>query len=175
MVEPVRGVDKENYATLGKAFIIANEGTGFFIVRDAIWATSEFPHTPREWGAWMEYLDSKRISRRVFYAKGQGTVPAQWPHQFDADWLPGNDEQAADIFEAKLARENRAASIKATAKGIPYEPKARTQFIPEPDKQPSLIDKDLLFECHSIDVAKLKQTANGLTDDKGKASEPPTE
>lgn len=118
MTTPIPGITPENYHEIAKAFVVANGGTGFFIVRRDIDATTEFPPTPRQWGAWMGYFHSRRIPNQTFLQRGRGTVPAEWPHLFDADWQRGNDDQAADLFESKVGAEQRRGTyvIDATAR-----------------------------------------------------------
>ncbi len=176
MVEPVRGVTAENYVTLAAAFIRANGNVGFFIIRDAELAVPEFPCTPKAFHAWMRYFDAKKICRRVFDARGMGCVPSMWPSEFDGDWPKAADRRAIDEYEARLAQETRSASafVDATARKIAvksrlgYDPaKTRgTTFLKQQEEKPtSLIDKDLLFECHGIDMAQPTEKATSATKD----------
>lgn len=175
MLEPIRGINAENYFAMGKAFIGAQE-KGFVIIRDQAWATHEFGHTPREWGAWMSYFRSRRIKAVVFEKQGKGTVPARWPHLFDADWHPDNDEQAADMFETTLAGETRDAERALSAEGrkaavtnrLGYDPaKRRGVYEPEVliEKPLQFIDKDLLFACHAEDMAAHEARKKKALDD----------
>lgn len=164
--KPVSGVTAETFWQLGKAFMVA-QGHGYALIRDNAWATSAMPVTVCEWGAWMGYFESKRIPKLVFERQGKGTVPARWPHLFDADWWALNDTCAADLYEAKIERENRSAAslVNSAARKtfvtnrLGYDPsKVRgvARFADEPEKQPRFIDKDLLLECYEHDMAALK-------------------
>lgn len=163
--KPVSGVTDETFWTLAKSFFAA-AGTGFVLIRDAAWATTEFPHTPREWGAWLAYFDSKGIPHRVIDHLGKGTVPAQFPHLFDANWEKKYDDHAADQHVAKLRRETRVATgvVDAAARKtfitnrLGYDPAKRRGVFNEPTEEqaPMLIDKDLLLECYDADMAALQ-------------------
>lgn len=166
MVEPLKGITAENYSELGKAFIGAH-GHGFVIIRDKAWATHDYPHTPREWGAWMAYFKSRRIPTLVFDQKGKGTVPARWPHEFDATWREEVDERSADVYEADVAQETQSLAVALDvgarktfiSNKLGYDP-SRTRGVArhadEPEKPPQFIDRDLLLECHDKDMAELK-------------------
>lgn len=171
MAEPLKGITAENYYPLAKAFIGA-QGHGFVIVRDLEWATHEFAHSPREWGAWMAYFAAKKLPRLTIERKGIGTVPAQWPHIFDADWKAAADTHGADRYVAGLAKETRVASgvVDAAARKtfitnrLGYDPAKRRGTFNEPageEQAPMLIDKDLLLECYDADMAALQARKAG--------------
>ena len=162
-VPPMRGVSAESYPGMSLAFIRA-AGRGFVIVGDALQATPSMPLTIREWGAWMAYFLAKRIPHAYVKSKGLASVPARWPHLFDADWRPGNDEHAADIFESKAARQTRALSDAHrdrmfVTNRLGYDPSRRrniSRAADEPERPPQFIDRDALFEAHDKDMAELK-------------------
>ncbi|WP_162918503.1 hypothetical protein [Taklimakanibacter deserti] len=164
-LKPWANVTGEAFWSMGKAFMLA-AGGGFVIIRDLAWATHEFPHTPREWGAWMAYFRAKGIRTVTFEQKGKGTVPAQWPHLFDANWQEKFDQHSADRYMAELARETRNASgaLDAAARKtfvtnkMGYDPaKRRGQFRAddEVEREPTLIDKDALMASYDKDMAEL--------------------
>ena len=43
--------------------------------------------TPAQWTAWMAYFEAKRIKFSFARKRGMTTVPAEWPHQFDGQWV----------------------------------------------------------------------------------------
>ncbi len=104
----VSGVTPENWGHLASSFITLNGGRGFVIVRDRIKATSEHPICLRNFGAWMGYFRARRIPCAAIENIGRATVPCAWPHEFDADWGVGNDDQAGDMFESSWRRRNDA-------------------------------------------------------------------
>lgn len=102
MRTPVAGVTAETYATKALAFMQANGGAGFVIcIRQRQIGAETFPARPRQWAAWVSYF--RRLGKRVWCAESQGhyTVPAEWPHEFDAAATMQGDYAAADAFEAK--------------------------------------------------------------------------
>lgn len=170
--KPVSGLTLENFWASAKSFAQA-AGTGFVLIRDNAWGTREFPHTPREWGAWMSYLRARRLSTIVFHQTGKATVPAQWPYLFDAAWRKELDDRAADRYEAELTRETRIAvgviqhaARKNFIKGkLGYDPakvRGAARF-DEPEKPQQFIDKDLLLECYEADLASAKAQKAGKT------------
>lgn len=164
--KPVTGLTLATFWTAAKVFAMA-AGKGFVLIRDKAWATSEFPHTPREWGAWMAYFRARRLHTMVFERQGKATVPAQWPHLFDATWRKEVDDLAADRYMAELARETRVAvgviegaARKNFIKGkLGYDP-TKTRGISRLDDgaetPPQFIDKDALFADYDKDIADLK-------------------
>jgi hypothetical protein len=40
-----------------------------------------------QWTAWLEYFDGKGISNACLRQKGEGTVPSEWPHEFESGWV----------------------------------------------------------------------------------------
>lgn len=94
-----RDVTAETYAVKAKAFILANDNVGFVIaIQDTAKADAI---TARQWGAWLSYF--KRLGIKGYPALmerlGYFTVPAEWPHLFDADATVQSDNAAADGFE----------------------------------------------------------------------------
>lgn len=76
-----------NYVERAMAFIRANGGNGFVIRaiegEDGA-ANTNNQATEPEWIAWMNYLETKGIAHRYLENRGMGTVPCQWPEDFDA-------------------------------------------------------------------------------------------
>jgi hypothetical protein len=102
-----------NYGTKGSAFIAANPDKTTVIVRQNSSKTDEagnrYEVTPeglRQWGAWYAYLKAKGYNTSLMAKRDYWTVPAPWPHLFDAEAQIGADHLAADAFVALRARED---------------------------------------------------------------------
>jgi hypothetical protein len=106
----VSNVTAENYRQLASDFI-AMQGKGFAISAYGAPDKSDgdsnaVEATPREWGAWMKYLHrigytkTAHALRRARY----WTVPARWPHEFDAGATLAEDQDAAFEFQEFLRR-----------------------------------------------------------------------
>lgn len=152
----VRNVDKDNYAKLGSDFIALNEH-GFMIVRDEKHVLKDFPVTARQWCAWLAYFGAKGI-KNCAEKLGRYTVPAEWPHMFDADWTIADDERAGGYYRPQIERDyNASAEVRRAAHKRWQEAKAemplhagKVEVLKEPPA--SFIDHDLLMECWNIDM-----------------------
>lgn len=76
-------VTADNYAMLGSQFIANNSGRGFVIARRNV-SYKDIEATPRQWAAWIGYLKRIGYSTGQIETRGYCTVPAEWPHAFDA-------------------------------------------------------------------------------------------
>lgn len=95
---------RDSLLTLGKAFMGAQGGKGFVVVRDANVhvhrvAPGTFKATPRQWGAWRAWRKSNGLRIRFMDQQGYYTVPAEWPHDFDADWPEHKSHDAANRWQ----------------------------------------------------------------------------
>ena len=95
---PQSGITCHNFIEIGKAFMYAQDNSGFVIAREA---GHDYPVTLREWGAWMAWRKSKNLSRKFADKQGYYTVPARWPHLFDADWPEHRSVDAANRYQEK--------------------------------------------------------------------------
>lgn len=129
-LKPLSGITYENYVEKGIAFTFAAQKV-FTIVRNehSISVPYGFKPTPRQWGAWMEYFQAlyendprpnhvknwpvNRIAV-LMRSRGWGTVPAEWPHLFDADWYADRDSAASnrawDKHQAWLEKHHNKAA-----------------------------------------------------------------
>jgi hypothetical protein len=103
------GVTGETYARLGSQFIQAR-GHGFVIAKRNIPAKrdgdgEDVKATPRQWGAWLAYLAHIGYRNNHLLKADYWTVPAEWPHLFDASASVVDDYQAADDYERAQAFE----------------------------------------------------------------------
>lgn len=100
--EPITGVTAENYTALAKAFAQANGGSTVCL-QDRTEHGVSIPADPRRWGAWRAYLRSIGMPVRFMDAGGAlgriVSVPAAWPHQFDAKRIRAEDDIAGVKFE----------------------------------------------------------------------------
>ena len=83
-------INAANYEAQAKAFVKANGGAGFIIrafegEKGSI--QSKQSATPAQWAAWMAYFQAKGIKHAFAKQRGMTTVPAEWPHQFDGQWV----------------------------------------------------------------------------------------
>jgi len=83
-------INAANYEAQAKAHAKANGGVGFVIrafegEKGSI--QSKQLATPAQWSAWMAYFDAKGIPSKFARKRGMTTVPAEWPHQFDGQWV----------------------------------------------------------------------------------------
>jgi hypothetical protein len=97
----VRDVTPANYQELGKSFGHEN-GFAMIALADGKEQGVEWAATPRQWGAWHAYFRQRKIPTQFMMQRGQAgkpwTIPAEWPHLFDADATVAGDHQAADLF-----------------------------------------------------------------------------
>lgn len=105
----VRNITKENYAKVAAAFCDLNDGVAHQVSLESFLQDhNEIDASEREWGAWYAYFSTKGISARVMKQRAEGgkpfTVPARWPHEFDADWTVAQDMQSANHFMTALRR-----------------------------------------------------------------------
>ena len=107
--DPLTGVTAENYTALAKAFAQANGGSTVCLV-DRTECGVFIPADPRRWGAWRSYLLSLGMPVRFMDAGGAMgrivSVPAAWPHLFDAKRLRAEDDMAGVKFERGYRPEN---------------------------------------------------------------------
>lgn len=89
-------IDKGNYVERAQSFIKSRGGDGF-VIRSIEGidgsANSGKPATDPQWVAWMLYLATKEIPWDYSRRRGMGTVPSEWPENFDIDW-PRSDRLA---------------------------------------------------------------------------------
>ena len=102
-------VTADNYAEKARGFIAANGGKGFVIVQ---WPTHkaslELKPTLSQWGAWRAYFQVKKINMGWFEHRAYYTVPAEWPHEFDAQATIASDVEHGEDFKREwLARSKR--------------------------------------------------------------------
>jgi hypothetical protein len=89
--KPLSDIDAETYAARVRVFIRAR-GRTHLIVKDAGHAPAGFSAAPLSWVCWLAYFHSKGIPQITIERNGYGTVPCEWPYQFDSDWLRARDD-----------------------------------------------------------------------------------
>ena len=81
-------ITAENYVERAKAFVGAHGNAGVVIRAldgtDGHFATKQ-PATEAQWIAWMGYFANKGIPHAYLRGRGMGTVPAEWPEDFDLE------------------------------------------------------------------------------------------
>ncbi len=116
----VRNVTRETYAKLGKQFIASNDNTGFVIaLRKVRKGDTNHPATVKQWGAWFAYFQSKGISTKFMETRDYYTVPAEWPHQFDADAPVSADYSVGEEFSRRHHKERARLKLVAEQKTVP--------------------------------------------------------
>lgn len=161
----IPGVTKENYSQLAITFMEMNGGSGFIVCRREcpIHGQSELGKaTPGQWAAWRAYFARLGVPTRIMDSRDYYTVPAEWPHLFDAMATVGDDHEAARNF-ASHRDGNRSTAVLSTqarkaavSNRLGYDPsKRRGVWKPEPESESPLkyVDKDLLLECYETDKA----------------------
>lgn len=80
-------ITAKNYSERAVAFMQANGGEGFIVVQRTCSCkgdTEKRHATPEQWKAWRQYLAKIGYKLTFFDRQDYFTVPAEWPHQFDA-------------------------------------------------------------------------------------------
>jgi len=115
-----RAVTKDN--------LIAKAGA-FTSFHDDEWVTVGKPCSltngedrTREFGAWMAYFNHLGMSTGWFEKRETITVPARWPHMFDAEYEVQTDYAAAGVWVARLEMERR---LEAETKELTPEQRAK--------------------------------------------------
>ncbi len=137
-----------NYAERAKSFIASSPKQEGFVIRSVEGrngeASSHIPATEPQWIAWIAYFDLKEIKRASLIEDGIGTVPCEWPEDFDVEaWTSdrgarlyrppapdlGERQRVIDGF-AWLKREIPKAlahmDVSSLRDGAPTPPKWRT-------------------------------------------------
>ena len=109
-------VTTDNFTKKAVAFVKANDDAGFVIALNrypGLAADAKFIPTPRQWGAWMAYWARLPYKHKAIVARGYGTAPSEWPHEFDAAATIQGDHAAADAFEARWRDEQESRTFHA--------------------------------------------------------------
>ncbi len=79
--------------------------------------TMDYHANPRQFGAWRAYFKARRIPTHFMDRQGQAgkpwTVPAEWPHEFDADASVQADHEAGERFMRNYRPENKVYASEA--------------------------------------------------------------
>lgn len=104
----------ENYLKAAKAFVLAREGGFLIALAPGKKQGAEFAASVRQWGAWRAYFKTIGHRQMVRFMDWWGTeknacltVPAEWPHLFDAAATVQGDHEAGERF----ARNHRPERI----------------------------------------------------------------
>lgn len=106
----VRSVTADNWQAVAGAFIGAYGGFVLGLEEGECQGVA-FGQSPRQWGAWRAYFKKRGIKTTFMDAKAKATaenkqtvnphcwtVPAEWPHLFDADATVQEDHEAGNLF-----------------------------------------------------------------------------
>jgi hypothetical protein len=131
----VQGVTAENYTALAKGFMEAGGGAVLALKETGIDGETRYEATPRQWGSWRAYFKAKSIKTNFMDMQAKAgkpwTVPAPWPHEFDAEATVQADHEAGESFMRNYRPENPNFASEAqrvmtvrnwrkSPKGIPY-------------------------------------------------------
>lgn len=168
----VSGVTEPTYAKLAEGSMLARGGRGVMIFRIEQMFPTEFGlqkrhATRRQWGAWRAYFAKLKINLAFFDSRNYYTVPAEWPHLFDADQPEADDIAAAGWYDQQEVKklaipEGRLFDAERIAQASDRKAavmRARPNFPKIPDHRPrpkqSLINEAALFEEHDKAIAEM--------------------
>lgn len=177
MVDLVKGVTPDNFAELAKAFMGSAKKSFAISVRDRIVEGIEIPATPRQWGAWRAWRVARGLPVAFMDMQAKAnkawTVPAEWPHEFDAGATVQGDNEAGDRFlrnrrdERPDMRDQAARLIQAATwrekrwRGFPKRASSRPAFTPFPRLAEAFAGEPHLVE--DLTFAEAEQASRLLT------------
>ena len=161
------GVTGKNYGDKGSAFIMANPDRCFTIKRQSYEKRDESGHFVKptaedilKWGAWRAYFIRIGYSVHRFDKCDYYTVPASWPHEFDAEATVAADyvagEQFVEFLRMRKDEESDHRMSPVAMKKMVSDFKSRAP-VEKPQAAPRapLIDTKLLFESWELDNQEL--------------------
>lgn len=101
-----RGVTKDTLTAKAKVFVEMGSGEWQAVGRPCDATNGE--NRTKEFGAWLAYFDGLGMPTRWFEGREAITVPARWPHLFDAEREVQTDYSAAGTWTARMEMERRA-------------------------------------------------------------------
>jgi hypothetical protein len=162
-------VTRENYTSKASDFVKV-AGEGFIIaLREGKVQNLDYDATPKQWGAWRAYFVARKINTAFMDKQGNDgkpyTVPAEWPHLFDADATVQDDYAAGEYFISRR-RPERQYNLDTTIRRavvstkLGYDPvrKGRNdaQYAQDEKPQgPSQEYLDALLASHDAGVAEI--------------------
>ena len=106
----VRNVTRDNYLSLAMAFSRTNEKTHVLCLTPRFEHGERIPATVAQWGAWRAYYWGKNIPHAFMDCRAKEgkvwSVPAAWPHEFDADASLQDDHSHGERFRRNHRPEN---------------------------------------------------------------------
>jgi hypothetical protein len=115
-----RGVTKDNLTVKAKAFVEMGSGEWMSVGKASDLTNGE--SRMKEFGAWVAYFGHLGMFTRFFEERDNLTVPARWPHMFDAEREVQTDYDAAGAWLNRLEMERR---LEAETKELTPEQKAK--------------------------------------------------
>lgn len=100
----VRNITNENFEAMAASFAKLNDGVCYELGLDP-WIREGLSRPAKigQWMAWRDYRISKKLSVRFMDHQArrnkQWTVPAEWPHEFDAERTVQHDKSVAAKFQ----------------------------------------------------------------------------
>lgn len=100
-----RGVNKDNLTAKAKAFVEMGSGEWQSVGKPSELTNGE--NRMREFGAWVAYFKHLGMPTRWFEEREAITVPARWPHMFDAEREVQTDYAAAGVWLNQVEAERK--------------------------------------------------------------------
>lgn len=167
-------INRSNWAEAAKTYMARHGGEGFVIaLKDGEHKGVQFKASTVQWGAWRAYMKARGIGTTFMDQKAQltftdntlvnahcWTVPAEWPHEFDAEATVQGDYRAGEQFARGFrperpdmaAKVQREATVLAFKRRMPFKAKPETYEVAE-EKPGTLIDFDKLLRDSEADMA----------------------
>lgn len=141
VARPMTDVTPDNYSDCAVDYMTL-AGKGSIVAR---WSGNcqgvRYEADPKRWGAWLAYFKRKGMKTAFFESRDFYTVPADWPHQFDADVSLSEDTEAGEAHLLKVRRDQaRRFDIDAAAKRVAVERRWRRDVKPAMDMLPVSAD-----------------------------------
>lgn len=168
----VHGVTRDNWALIARQFIGVNGGYVLGLEAGECQGTP-FEQAPRQWGAWRAYFKKKGIPTTFMDAKAKATaenkqsvnphcwtVPAEWPHMFDAEATVQEDHEAGNLFMRNWRPPNpvmadaaqRAITAAAARKWRDSKNAKPQTFRPFPQLWQAFRDEEHILQGHRFEV-----------------------
>lgn len=168
----VRSVTADNWQAVAGAFIGAYGGVVLGLEAGECQGVA-FGQSPRQWGAWRAYFKKRGIKTTFMDAKAKATaeskatvnphcwtVPAEWPHMFDADATVQEDHEAGNLFMRNWRPPNlvmadaaqRAITAAAARRWNETTNSKPQSFRPFPKLWEAFKDEERILQGHRFEV-----------------------
>lgn len=104
IAKPLPDITAENYAEKAKAFITLKGSSALVACRSGSCQGVRYEADLKRWGAWLSYFKWLKCKTHFMESREFYTVPADWPHQFDAGMTMEADVEAGEIYLGEVRR-----------------------------------------------------------------------